>query len=93
MLSLTRRVGEEIKFSGPNGPIGTLVIKEVKGDEAVVFTFEPVGDIVYLHEVKLKGNAELSGAKSSLGSVRVTDLIGGCRARLAFDVPREVKLA
>jgi hypothetical protein len=93
MLSLTRRVGEEIKFRGPEGLIGTLAIKEVKGDEAVVFTFEPVGDIVYLHEVKLKGNAEFGGANKVVGSVRVTDLIGGCRARLAFDVAREIKLA
>ncbi len=93
MLTLTRRVGEQIQFSDSYGVIAALDMVEVKGDAAVVFTFTPMGEPAVRHEVKHKDTVELSNGAGVMGSVRVTDLIGGVRARLAFDFPRETKLA
>lgn len=93
MLTLTRRVGEEVSFSDSYGPIATLAMLEVKGDEALVFTFTPLGEPTVRHEVKRKDTVALSNGAGVMGSVRVTDLIGGVRARMAFDFPREIKLA
>ncbi len=92
MLSLTRRIGEEIQFSDAYGVIATLTLIEVKGEEAAVFAFAPLGEDVVCHEVPRKGDVELCNGAGVMGSVRVTDLIGGVRARLAFDFPRDIKL-
>lgn len=92
MLTLTRRIGEIIEFSDAYGPIAALVITEVKGEEAAVFTFTPMGEEAVRHEVALKGDAELCNGAGRMGSVRVTGLLGGVRARLAFDFPREIGL-